>query len=164
MACKGITFANILKTKTYMKKKCLKICNTSLLLFAPIVLASGILLEYLHGKSFCGIENALWTWLHIIVSSAMTSLVVWHLLLNWQGVNKWHSRFKTHQSAGLKFTTIIYVLTIGSGIIVFPLWLHSGHIGIGGLHGKIGFVSALCILLHILKHRRWYYNTRPKTQ
>ena len=139
-----------------MKKKNLRICNAILLLFAPVVLASGILLESLHGESFLGIGNTYWTWLHITASLIMTVLVVWHVQLNWQGVNTWYRRFKTHRSAGFRATAVFFFLTVVSGAIVLPLWLHCGHAGMGGLHGKIGFASAVCILLHIMKHRRWY--------
>lgn len=145
-----------------MKQKYLRICNTSLLLVAPAVLASGILQEYLHGRPFHGIGNTFLTWLHIIVSSVMTVLVVWHVFLNWQGVNKWYRRFKTHRSPGLKSTVITFLLTIVSGMTVVPLWLHDGHIGLGEWHGKIGFVSSFCIILHIIRHRRWYFIKRRK--
>ena len=134
----------------------------SLLLLAPIVLASGIVQEYLHGRPLGGIDNTVWTGLHIAVSAMLTALVAWHVYLNWRGVSNWYRRFKAHRSPGIKITVIFYLLTVASGIIVVPLWLHCGHGGIGGLHGKIGFVSALCILLHIIRHRRWYTANRTK--
>lgn len=137
-----------------MRKKYLRICNTSLLLFSPTVLASGLLLEYLHGSPYRGIPNTLWTWLHIIVSAVMALLVAWHVLLHWPRVNQWYRRFSTHRPAGLKYTALSYLLTIVTGVIVVPFWLHDGHLGLGGLHGKIGFVAACCILRHVLFKRR----------
>lgn len=147
-----------------MKRKHLNICNTSLLLLAPIVLSSSILLEYLHGEHFCGIENTLWVCLHITISCLMTCLIVWHVWLNWQRVSKWYHRFMTHRSQGLKITFFLYLTTTISGIITVPLWLHCSHTGTGGIHGKIGFMSALCILLHIIKHRKWYYYNKPNAK
>ena len=147
-----------------MKKKYLSICNSCLLLLAPFVLSSGIVLEHLHGEHFCGIENTLWVYMHIAISCLMTCLVVWHVWLNWQKVNKWYIRLMTHRSQGLKIIFFLYLMTTISGIITMPLWLHCGHIGIGGVHGKIGFMSALCILLHIIKHRKWFYCNKPNAK
>lgn len=140
----------------YMKKKYLRICNEGLLYLSPVVLSTGILLEILHGKPFCGIGNAWWTWLHMVVSFSMAVVVIWHVWLNWPGVNGWYRRFRTHRSPGFKSTVVFYLLTVVSGVAVVPLWLHDGHIGIGGVHGKIGFAAAVCLLFHIVKRRRWY--------
>lgn len=149
------TFATSSKHEFCMKKY-LKICNNCLLATSPIVLASGILLESLHGQAFLGFGNPFWTWLHILLSSFLTALVVWHVHLNWHMPTHWGHRFRKHRSSGLKATIISYILTIASGLFVTPQWICSGHLGIGGVHGKIGFAAAFCILLHITRYRRWY--------
>lgn len=137
-------------------KRQLKICNMGLLLLAPAVLASGTVLECVHCEPFCGVGNAWWTWLHVVLSFAMTAMVAWHVRLNWQGAGRWLRRFRAHRSPQLKATVVLYLLTSVTGALIVPLWLHSGHTGFGGLHGKIGFASAFCILLHIVRRRRWY--------
>lgn len=139
-----------------MKKTYLRICNTGLLFLAPVVLASGIMLEVLHGQPFHGIPAAVWAWLHIVLCCLLTGAVLWHVRLNWQGVGNWCRRFRTHRSPGLKLTASFFLLTVCSGVAAVPLWLQHGHFGFIGWHGKIGFAAAFFILVHILRHRRWY--------
>ncbi|MGN0033586.1 MAG: DUF4405 domain-containing protein [Candidatus Limimorpha sp.] len=139
-----------------MKKKQLLVCNNSELMLSPVVLASGIVLECLHGSPFLGLGNAFWVWLHIAASSVLAALVVWHIYLNWRGVNHWRERFNKHRSKGFKAMFVFFMLAIVTGLVAIPLWLSHGHIGIGGVHGKIGFIAAFFVLLHIVRHRRWY--------
>lgn len=32
--------------------------------------------------------NAVFTWLHTVASTIMTGLVMWHIGLNWHGINQ----------------------------------------------------------------------------
>lgn len=139
-----------------MKKKHVLMCNRGLLFVFPIVLASGILLESLHGEPFCKIDNAVWTGFHIGVSSLMLACVVWHIQLNWRSVGEWYGRYRTHCSKGFKCMAQFFLLTTITGLLTLPVWWIHGHTGMGGVHGKIGFVSALFMLLHIKKHWKWY--------
>ena len=139
-----------------MKKKQLSVCNKSLLWVSPIVLASGIMLEHLHGAPFRGIGNAVFTWLHIIASTIMTGFAVWHLWLNWHGISKWYDRFKRHHSKAVKSMAMFFTLTVATGLIAVPQWLMHGHCGIGGLHGKFGYIASVFTFLHIVKHWKWY--------
>lgn len=141
-----------------MKKKHLLICNKSLLLLMPIVVSSSILLESLHGNPFCGLDNVVWTWLHVVTSSILLVLVVWHIQLNWKNASEWYHRLKKHHSKGFKGMAISFLLTFFTGLISIPVWLSHGHAGIGGLHGKIGFICAFFMLGHIINHWKWYSN------
>lgn len=139
-----------------MKKKSLLICNRSLLLFTPIVVSNCILQEYLNGNSFCYLDNSIWTWLHVAISSVMLILTVWHVFLNWKNMSEWYLRIKKHRSKGFKCMAFSFPLTMLTGLLSIPVWLSHGHTGIGGLHGKIGFFFLFFVLLHIIKHRKWY--------
>lgn len=139
-----------------MNKTHLSICNKSLLLVLPIVVASGILLECLHGKPFCGIGCAAWTSLHAIAAILLLALIVWHVKLNWKNVGDWYNRFRQHHAKGFKCTIVVFLLTAATGLVCFPQWLIHGHTGIGGVHGKIGFVFAVLILWHIKQHWQWF--------
>lgn len=139
-----------------MNKKHLLVCNKGLLLFTPLVIASGILLECLHGNAFCGLDNAVWTWLHVTTSSLLFVLVVWHIQLNWKGIGGWLQHFKNHRSKGFKCLAVFFLLTSLTGLNSIPVWLSHGHAGIGGLHGKIGFIAAVFMLGHIKRHWKWY--------
>ena len=139
-----------------MKKKLLRICNFSLLLVSPVTLASGILLESLHGTSCFGIEAGVWTVLHIILALSLTAFVLWHLALNWQGVRQWPGRFRRHRFRRFRLAVVLFLLTAVTGILAVPLWSSCGHGGFGGWHGKLGFAAAFFVLLHIVQHRHWY--------
>lgn len=146
-----------------MKKKHLLVCNKSLLLLMPLVIASSILQECLHGNAFCGLDNVVWTWLHVIVCFVFVMLIVWHVQLNWGGadcwdVRVWYSRFRKHHSKGFKITTVICLLTAITGLIAVPVWLLHGHSGFGGWHGKIGFLCLIMTLIHVIHHWKWYKN------
>lgn len=145
-----------------MNNKHLSICNKSLLLVLPIVVATGILLECLHGKPFCGLGCAVWTTLHAIAAILLLALTVWHVKLNWKNAGDWYSRFKQHHAKGFKCTIVVFLLTAATGLVCVPLWLTHGHTGLGGVHGKIGFVFALLILGHIKRHWQWYSGKSEK--
>lgn len=137
-----------------MKKKFLLICNRSLLSVMPVAVASGVLLEWLHGCPFCGIGNAVWTWLHVVMSGTLLVLVLWHVHLNWHHAGRWYRRFREHRSMGFKCMAVFFLLAALTGLVSVPLWLSHGHSGIGGLHGKIGYVWALFALGHTIRHRK----------
>lgn len=139
-----------------MKKKQLLICNRALLVLFPVEVSGGILLENLHGQPFCGLDMAVWTWWHVLLSIAMVVLVVWHLWLNWNKVGQWYKRLKKHRSKTFQCTAVIFLLTVLTGVAAFTFWLSHGHTGLGGIHGKIGFVCAFLLLWHIVGHRKWY--------
>lgn len=142
-----------------MKRKYFLICNRSLLLFMPVAVASGILLECLHGRSLCQVDNAVFTWLHSIVSLIMSMLVVWHICLNWGRVSMWACRFQRHHSNGFRCMAVFFLLAVFTGVWSVPVWMLHGHGGIGGLHGKVGIVCAFPISGHVWKYRKWYAGT-----
>lgn len=139
-----------------MKKKHLMICNMALLAMMPIVTANAIMLECSHGEAFCGMENTIWTWLHIISSTLLLGLTIWHIHLNWNRPKTWVQRFKTHHSIETKSTVISFLLTILTGIIAIAFWMTHGHTGVGGIHGKLGLFAVACMAYHILQRRAWY--------
>lgn len=142
-------------------KKELKVCNWLLLIVGTIVTASAIILECLHGSSFLGTSFSSWILMHIVVSTAMLCLVIWHVKLNWSGARNRYHRFIHSKSKVLKITCFFFLLTVATGLIVIPHWLSSGHSGIGGFHGKLGFVALFFMLSHVIKHIGWY---APKGQ
>lgn len=136
------------------------ICNRSLLAIVPIAVASGIALECLHGEALGLIGNEAIIQIHIAASAALTGLVAWHLQLNWGSVRSWLGRYRKHRSKVLKLTAIVFAITSITGAVSIPLWLHHGHFGFGGIHGKFGILSAILMLLHIAKHRHYFLPPR----
>ena len=145
------------KTGIFMKKKALLVCNNGLLLVMPIAVASGVVLECLHGGPLCGLGNRVWTWLHILFSSALLLLVVWHVALHWKRMGNWYNGYRQHRSKGFKWMAASFLLMALTGISSVPFWMLHGHAGVGGVHGKIGLVCACFMLGHLIRHRRWYF-------
>ena len=127
----------------------LKICDWTLAILLPIVLASSIQLE---ATSSSGIFPVI---LHIIVALPFICLIVWHIFLHFQW-KKWLTKF-----SNLKVPTRIlwwlYILALVSGIVAFIHWLiESGHSTLGGIHGKIGFLMIALAIGHTIKRIKFF--------
>ena len=127
----------------------LKICDWTLAILLPIVLASSIQLE---ATSSSGIFPVI---LHIIVALPFICLIVWHIFLHFQW-KKWLTKF-----SNLKVPTRIlwwlYILALVSGIVAFIHWLiESRHSTLGGIHGKIGFLMIALAIGHTIKRIKFF--------
>lgn len=131
------------------KKEQLKPCNWALALLAVLMLASSIQLEATNSQS------AIWVWVHLILGIVMTIAVVWHLWLHYRG--RWSKLFTRQTKPKVKFMVLFIALTAISGIIATFQWLPEyAHTGIGGLHGKLGFVFLFLAITHGLHYKRFY--------
>ena len=139
------------------KKTQSKICNWSLLVLAILMLASGIQMEVTAGADFLGITFPAYMVFHVVVGFLMTYAVFWHIWLhfNWK---EWMKHFATLKKRDTKLLAIISTLVLVTGIVALLLLLFNGmqHNGVGGVHGKIGFVFLAVGLHHIVK-RIWFY-------
>lgn len=134
----------------------LKKCNCSLLVLAPLVLASSIILEASHGEAVLGVRFNIWVAAHIALAATFIALVFWHLKLNWGKISGWPKRLSSRKSGAVKALSILCFLTAATGIVAVPVWLLHGHTPIGGIHGKAGFIFLLLAILHTIRHRRWF--------
>lgn len=134
-----------------------KICNWSLLVFAILMLASGIQMEVTAGANFLGIAFPTYMVFHVVVGIMMTVAVFWHIWLHFSW-RKWMKRFAALKKRDTKALAIIATLVLFTGIVALLLLLLNGmqHNGVGGLHGKIGFVFLAVGLYHIVKRIRFY--------
>ena len=119
-------------------------CDWTLAILLPIVLASSIQLE---ATSSSGIFPVIF---HIIVAPLFMCLIVWHIYLHFQW-KKWLTKISK-----LKVPTRIlwwlYILTFISGIATFLHWLiENNHSPLGGIHGKIGFLMIAFAIGHTIK-------------
>ena len=131
------------------KAQKLKICDTSLDILLPIVLASGIQLEATSSTGYLSVI------LHIIVAIPFLCLIIWHIYLHFQW-KKWLKKFSK-----LKIPTRLlwwfYVLTFLTGIATLAHWLiEKLHTPLGGIHGKIGFLMIAFAIAHTLKRRKFF--------
>ena len=139
------------------KKTQFKICNWSLLVFAVLMLASGIQMEATAGADFLGIAFPAYMVFHVVVAVLMTVAVFWHIWLHFSW-KEWVKRFAALKKRDTKALAIIAALVLVTGIVALLLLLSNGmqHNGVGGVHGKIGFVFLAVGLFHIVK-RIWFY-------
>lgn len=134
--------------------------NLALSALGILMLASGIMLETLHGQS-------LWfpfdvcAWLHAAVSLVFFILAVCHIHLHWGKVSRWLSGFRNTRRKPVKVLFVLSLLTFATGIAAVVAHVVHGHTTLGGVHGKIGFVMALLALFHVVRRRRWF-RKRPK--
>lgn len=149
------TFA---KNRIDMNK--LKICNISLLVITPAVLATSIILEASHGESVLGLKFNVWVIIHLVTVLAMTGLVCWHLRMNWGKISGWVKKFAGKASGASKALAILIALTALTGLASVPQWLIHGHSPIGEVHGKIGFLFILIAIIHTIRHRKWFRKSK----
>lgn len=139
-----------------MSKKSLYHCNILLAIVAPLAVSSGILLEFLHGGAFSGISFNTWVYAHVLVSLMCMILISIHLRLHWGKLSEWNKKLHSLRSRNTKWLTVFALLVVVSGIIATLHWLSDGHSGIGGLHGKIGWILAIFMIIHLFKKGKWY--------
>ena len=131
------------------KRQKLKICDWTLAILLPIVLASSIQLEATSSDGFFSVI------FHVIVAFPFMSLIIWHIYLHFRW-KKWLSKFRK-----LKLPTRIlwwlYSLTFLSGIATLTHWLiEQDHTPLGGIHGKIGFLMIAFAIGHTIKRLKFF--------
>ena len=133
-----------------MKKiQTLKLCDWTLAVLLPIVLASSILLEATSSRGFFLVI------FHIIVALSFLCLVVWHIYLHFQW-EKWFAKF-SKLIVPTRILWYLYILTFLSGIATFIHWLiENEHSPLGGVHGKIGFLMIAFAVGHIIKRIKFF--------
>ena len=127
----------------------LRICDWTLAVMLPVVLASGIQLE---ATSSGGIISVV---LHVVVSVTFMCLIIRHIYLLFQW-KKWLTKFSK-----LKVPTRIlwwlYVATFATGIATLIHWLIANtHTPLGGIHGKIGFLMIAFAIGHTLRRLKFF--------
>ena len=141
------------------KKTRSRICNWSLLVLAILMLASGIQMEATAGTEFLGISFPVYMVFHVIIATLMTAAVIWHIWLHFSW-KEWVKRFSALKRADTKILAIITALVLVSGIVALLVLLFNGmqHNGLGGVHGKIGFIFIAIGIYHIVRRVRFYKN------
>lgn len=123
----------------------LKICNMTLMVLTFAAIASGIQLEAISSNGVASV------WIHIGVCIAFMALVIYHIYLHfkWRG---WISKFRKLKSPVTRILALFWFLTFITGIATVAVWLtHHSHSGLGGWHGKIGFIFIILAICHAVK-------------
>lgn len=126
-----------------------KICDWSLLLTTILVTVSSIQLEVLGGGS------QTWVWVHIALTILFFALILWHIYLHFRWGN-WPDKLFGKQNL-LRWMSVFGLLVIVSACMASAHWLSTfTHNGIGALHGKLGFIFLILVIIHAVKHRKFY--------
>ncbi len=140
-----------------MKKSQLNVINLSLIVLLAITTASSVILECAGGKDLPALRSGGLVLLHIAVTLALMILSYLHIKAHFGRAGQWRERFRKtkKQNRWLLWITAITLLT---GIAAIFTYFVYGHTPFGAIHGKIGFVALLIMLLHLLHRRRWLKN------
>lgn len=133
---------------TEMKKK-LKICNIALLALSVLMLVSAIQLEVTGGRSVA------FVWLHIVSGILFASNIGWHIQLHYRWRNWLKMLWK--RTAVIKWLTATGILTLLSGLWATGEWfVMQHHSYVGAVHGKIGFLMMVFVVIHIIRKIKFY--------
>ncbi len=126
-----------------------RICDWTLAILLPIVLASSIQLEATASRGTLPVI------IHVTITLPFMCLIIWHIYLHFQW-KKWLVKFSK-----LKIPTRLlwwlYVLTFLSGTVTFIHWLlEPRHTPLGGIHGKIGFLMIAFAIGHTVKRFKFF--------
>ena len=131
------------------KLKKLKICDWTLAILLPVVLASSIQLE---ATSSSGCVPVI---LHVVVAFPFMCLIIRHIYLHFQW-KKWLTKFSKLKVA-TRILWWLYLLTFLSGVATFIHWLiENEHSPLGGIHGKIGFLMIAFAIGHTIKRLKFF--------
>lgn len=145
---------------------------TNLLSFVAIVVLvfSGLLMQavYHMGRnpeniSCMGLDKTAWSATHKITSMVCLILVVYHLYLNWQWLKKAISNKRSKNGKRIKkyslWLSFIFVLATFTSLLS---WLiiedknEARHII--EIHDKLGIVLFVMLIIHFIRHYRWFKN------
>ncbi|MCM1093943.1 MAG: hypothetical protein NC421_08310 [Lachnospiraceae bacterium] len=129
----------------------LRLCDWSLLAITVAILASGAQLETRMAMT------RIWVWIHIYLGIIFITCILWHISLHHRHGPKKERRTKHTHGRKNRFLGITFLLTFLSGIIATCHWAGTySHSSIGGVHGKVGFLFIIAIILHIRNYSGFY--------
>lgn len=137
----------------------LRICDRSLLFLTVVILASGLQLEFTHSS------QTAWVWIHIVLGLTFAAGIIWHLALHPAALKAPRPGRRKGQGGGLNHPvlSILFFLMLLSGIVAACHWTAAfTHSPIGGVHGKIGFVFIIAVMVHIFRKRFFFLKPTPK--
>ncbi len=140
-----------------MKKSRLNVINLSLIVLLAVTTASSVILECTGGKDLPALHSGALVLLHVAVTLALMILSYLHIKAHFGQTSQWRGRFRKtkRQNKWLLWITAITLLT---GIAAIFTYFAFGHTPFGAIHGKIGFIALLIMLLHLLHRRKWLKN------
>ncbi len=140
-----------------MKKSKLTVINISLIVLLVLTTVSSLVLECTGGKDLPVLRGSALVLLHIAVTLALMILSYLHIKAHFGRTSQWRERFgrTKKQNKWLLWVTAITLLT---GIAAIFTYFAYGHTPFGAIHGKIGYIALLIMILHLLRRRKWLKN------
>lgn len=139
-----------------MLEKQLLRTNTALLVVALLATASSVQLELLHGRAFCGIANAVWVWIHVVLCVCFLALSAHHLCLHLRQRRRSAKGARGRLAKSSRLLAVAFLIVLLSGLLAAGHFIGGGHTTIGGVHGKLGFVAIILLVGHVWRHFRWF--------
>lgn len=129
----------------------LRICDITLLLLTIVIFASGMQLEINPDGQHIRV------WIHIIVGSVFIGTIFWHVGLHRKPHRKQTRHEHNRHAHRDPLLGPLFFFTLLSGIIATCHWIGTYiHSTIGGIHGKIGFLFIIAIILHVYRLKKFY--------
>lgn len=138
-----------------MKKKTLTITNLSLVVLLILSAATSIILESAGGENLRIIRNSALVATHIAVTLILSVMSYEHVKLHFGPVSRWPAFFKKTKSQN-RLLLWLAIITLVTGIGAIFTYSFHGHSPLGAVHGKIGFLALILMLLHVIHRRKWF--------
>lgn len=138
-----------------MKKKTLTITNLSLVVLLILSAATSIILESTGGEDLRMIRNSSLVVAHIAATLILFAVCYNHVRLHFGSISRWPAFFKKTKRQN-RWLLWLVVITLVTGIGAIFTYSFHGHSPLGAVHGKIGFLALILMLLHLIHRRKWF--------
>lgn len=129
--------------------------NLSLVALLILTAISSVILEATGGNSLPAIRNTTLVVLHIVLTLTLFTLAYYHVKFHFGPASRWSSFFKKTKKQNRCLLWLV-ITVLATGILATLTYSFHGHTPLGAIHGKIGFVALLAMLLHLLHRRKWF--------
>lgn len=138
-----------------MKKKTLTLINLSLVALLILSSISSVILEATGGNGLSAIRNTTLVVLHIVLTLTLFTLAYYHVKFHFGPASRWSSFFKKTKKQN-RWLLWLVITVLVTGLLATLTYSFHGHTLLGALHGKIGFVALLAMLIHLHHRRKWF--------
>ena len=84
----------------------------------------------------------------------MAALSFYHIYLHYRRTN-WFARFARNPRTVTSILWWTFLLTLLSGLAATAVWLDGfSHTPLGGVHGKIGYLMFIFVIIHLISQHR----------
>lgn len=123
--------------------------------------ATSIILEITGGEDLRTVRNSALVVAHIAVTLILFVMSYNHVRLHFGPISRWPSFFKKGKRQN-RWLLWLAIITLVTGIGAIFTYSFHGHSPLGAVHGKIGFLALILMLLHVIHRRKWFFKSRKR--